>query len=62
MSQYKSCPRCKGDVAIDSDHYGWYEYCVQCGYVHELVTITEIEERLTEKERNIVFILRKHKG
>ena len=32
-----SCPRCKqGDVAMDRDYYGWYEYCVQCGYTRDL--------------------------
>ena len=62
MIQFNTCPRCKGAVSIDWDHYGWYEYCVQCGYVHDLATITEVEERLTEKERNKVRILRKHKG
>lgn len=38
----ESCVRCKkGDVAIDKDHYGWYEYCLQCGYVRDLVSIVE---------------------
>jgi hypothetical protein len=31
------CIRCKkGDVALDKDQYGWYEYCLQCGYMREL--------------------------
>jgi hypothetical protein len=32
----KSCPKCKGDVVIDNDHYGWYEQCIQCGHVTDL--------------------------
>lgn len=33
----EACPRCqKGDIALDKDQYGWYEYCLQCGYVHDL--------------------------
>jgi hypothetical protein len=33
----EGCPRCqKGDTALDKDQYGWYEYCLQCGYVRDL--------------------------
>jgi uncharacterized protein (DUF983 family) len=32
-----SCPKCKtGKITLDRDFYGWYEYCVQCGYVRDL--------------------------
>jgi hypothetical protein len=42
----KSCPKCKsGDIAIDRDHHGWYEYCIQCGYVSDLVSVTESEKK-----------------
>ena len=38
----KSCPRCKkGDVGVDRDQYGWYEYCIQCGYIRDLVGMVE---------------------
>jgi Zn ribbon nucleic-acid-binding protein len=41
----KSCPKCKsGDIAIDRDHHGWYEYCIQCGYAHDLISVVEPEE------------------
>jgi hypothetical protein len=31
------CPRCKtGKITLDKDFYGWFEYCVQCGYVRDL--------------------------
>ena len=32
----KSCPRCKGDIVTELDHWGWYEECIQCGYLHDL--------------------------
>ena len=33
----KSCPRCEtGDLALDSDPYGGYIKCAQCGYVRDL--------------------------
>lgn len=46
MLKLKSCPRCKGDVRIDRDEYGWYEECLQCGYVCDLesVVITQKQD------------------
>jgi Zn ribbon nucleic-acid-binding protein len=44
----KSCPKCKsGDIAIDRDHHGWYEYCIQCGYMSDLITMAESEPKQT---------------
>jgi hypothetical protein len=41
----KSCPRCKtGNVSIDRDQYGWYEYCIQCGYVRDLISVVESKQ------------------
>ena len=36
MIRLKGCPRCKGDILIDRDHVGWYEQCIQCGYLHDI--------------------------
>lgn len=39
----KSCPKCKtGAVGVDRDQYGWYEYCIQCGYVRGLISMVEL--------------------
>ena len=54
MLRPKSCPRCKtGDVGVDRDHHGWYEYCIQCGYLRDLVGVVEMEPKPTgqAKER-----------
>ena len=32
----KGCPKCHGDVRFDRDQYGWYEQCIQCGFVRDL--------------------------
>ena len=32
MVYFKACPRCEGDVILNSDMYGWYRECIQCGY------------------------------
>lgn len=29
----KQCPRCRGDLRDESDIYGRYVACVQCGYI-----------------------------
>jgi len=29
----KNCPRCHGDLREESDVYGKYVACVQCGYI-----------------------------
>jgi Zn ribbon nucleic-acid-binding protein len=42
----KSCPKCKtGDITIDRDHHGWYEYCIQCGYQSDLIRVAESEPK-----------------
>jgi hypothetical protein len=42
MPKLKGCPRCKrGNIALDRDHYGWYEYCIQCGYMRDLMVVIE---------------------
>jgi len=46
MLRPKSCPRCKtGDVGVDRDHHGWYEFCIQCGYLRDLVGVVEVETK-----------------
>jgi hypothetical protein len=31
MIWLKSCPRCRGDLFMDSDYYGRFVSCIQCG-------------------------------
>jgi len=35
MVYFKSCPRCKGDIAVRSDWFGDYISCLQCGWSRE---------------------------
>lgn len=37
MVWLKACPKCKGDLFLDKDHYGKYQSCIQCGYIKDLV-------------------------
>ena len=36
MIYFKSCGRCRGDVRLDSDNYGWFLQCLQCGFQRNL--------------------------
>jgi len=51
MLRFKDCPRCEGDVLLDKDQYGWYEQCLQCGYLRDLEIIVEVEQQPTQEER-----------
>ncbi len=43
----RDCPKCEGDVRVDRDEYGWYEQCIQCGYIRDLAPIAIVPERKT---------------
>jgi hypothetical protein len=45
MLRLKCCPRCKGAVALDKDRYGWYELCLQCGYLRDLESIAQVHQQ-----------------
>jgi len=50
MWNFKSCPRCKGDIFIDEDLERCYEKCLQCGYERELVRVAVKKEHSARKE------------
>ena len=31
----KSCPRCNGDMHLESDRHGSFKTCIQCGHIVE---------------------------
>ena len=31
MLRLKACPRCHGDLFMDSDYHGHFACCIQCG-------------------------------
>ena len=33
---FKACPKCNGDMYLDSDAYGHFRKCLQCGRLFEL--------------------------
>ena len=56
MLLFKSCPKCHGDLHVNSDIYGDYKECLQCGMI---VDIESMNKRLAvsfkaEKKRRRV--------
>jgi hypothetical protein len=52
MVWLKACPRCHGDLFLDSDHYGMFKMCVQCGYARDLAAgvSTDQSRRLASQD------------
>jgi len=46
MMWLKSCPRCRGDLVLDSDYYGHYVSCIQCGASLDKSQQGIVEQRL----------------
>lgn len=51
MLRLKSCPRCNGDVLLDRDQYGWYEQCLQCGYLSDMQNVIEVQQQPPQEEK-----------
>ena len=50
--RFNSCPRCKGDIMLgNKDKYGWYEQCLQCGYLRDPEIIVQVERQPAGKKR-----------
>jgi hypothetical protein len=48
--RFNSCPRCKGDIMLgNKDEYGWYEQCLQCGYLRDLEIIARVARQSAAK-------------
>lgn len=43
------CPKCGGSIILDSDHYGWFEECLQCGYNHNLKKMPAVKMETGDK-------------
>jgi len=41
----KRCPKCGGNILLNSDEHGWYEHCLQCSYTHDLASVVEVTRR-----------------
>lgn len=52
MLKLRSCPKCRGDIRIDKDMYGWYEECIQCGYLGYMEDMLDGKVYQTEQTRD----------
>ncbi len=59
MWRFKSCPKCRGDLYVENDLSGWYEECLQCGYVRDLSGVRPLNSprrrRLRRANREVAF-------
>lgn len=51
----KGCPRCKGDVVVELDQWGWYEECIQCGYLHDLPNVVKVKQQAAQQGHNMEY-------
>ena len=49
----KHCPKCGGNIYLDADYYGWYEQCLQCGYIYDMESPSEFIERISTGDKGI---------
>jgi len=54
MRRFNRCPRCKGNVLLDKDQHGWYEQCLQCGYIRDLKSIVDTEKQPIQGENELL--------
>ena len=54
----KRCPKCRGNLYLESYYYGWYEHCLQCSYRHYLDTTGLDQEQVYEDDSGPVVVAR----
>lgn len=62
----RHCPKCNGNIFIDQDdyfnpkesYYGWYEWCLQCGFRRNLKPADMLvkELNLTLEKQELVAV------
>lgn len=56
----KNCPRCGGDIFVDSDNNIWYEQCLQCSYRRDMRSIAEIKREPVGQDDKEPMAIRKN--
>ncbi len=51
MWNFKSCPRCHGDVFVDEDLDRSYVKCLQCGFEREMTKVSAVKHSDWHKEK-----------
>lgn len=61
MWKLRSCPKCSGDLYVDYDLNGWYQQCLQCGYMHDLKSVLEIKKEANDSKSEPVLAGHRHR-
>ena len=43
------CPKCNGMLYLDRDYNGWYEQCLQCGYMKDLAIVYDNKKKMVKQ-------------
>jgi len=43
------CPKCRGNLYLDRGYNGWYEECLQCGFIKDLAIVYEHKKQVQVK-------------
>jgi len=57
----RRCPKCNGYIYLDNDFHGWYEECLQCGYIRDVVEVCKaqlVESNTKSNNSNLVVEIR----
>ena len=59
---FKACPKCRGDVIVDNDPYGWFFKCLQCGLLRDVASVPVVDvshqevEVMAEPELDVAYL------
>ena len=51
MHRFSTCPKCKGMVVLESDQFGWYQLCLQCGFLRDLGTMVLVHKPASDSSK-----------
>ena len=51
MIFFKECPRCTGDMHVNSDIYGKYKECLLCGLMLEMKERSRLVKKLQDTKK-----------
>lgn len=45
----KRCPKCGGNILVNSDEHGWYEHCLQCSFTRDMKPVVIVARQPAAK-------------
>ena len=56
LNTNRRCPKCGGNLYLDRDYNGWYEQCLQCGFIKDLAVVYEHKVRAEKENKKPVQV------